>query len=200
MKIHNIKQQTDEWYSLRQKYPLTASNAQAIGNGGKGLESLIWEVLAAKYSTAEKEQYSNTHTDRGNELEANARSVYEMQTGKKVTEVGFITNDKISKVGGCSPDGLVDDDGLIEIKCFDDVKHFKYSILGLEPESQYQWQMQMQMLITGRSYVDFVAYNPNYHDTILIVRVEKDEEMQKQLVEGLKKGEVLLNEIEASIK
>lgn len=199
MKIHNVIQGTDEWFAIRQQYPLTASNAQAIGNSSKGLETLCWEILAAKYSNAPKEQHSNTHTDRGNELEANARSIYEMRTGNKVVEVGFVTNDKVTKVGGCSPDGLVGDNGLIEIKCFDDIKHFKYIINGLEPESQYQWQMQMQLLITGREYVDFVAYNPNYHDTLLTVRVVKDEEMQTQLVEGLKKGEILLSEIEASI-
>lgn len=200
MKTHNVIQGTDEWFALRQEYPLTASKAQAIGNQGKGLETLCWEVLAEMYSTASKEQHSNVHTDRGSELEANARSIYEMRTGNKVVEVGFITNDKVTKVGGCSPDGMIGDDGLIEIKCFDDTKHFKYTVLGLEPESQYRWQMQMQLLITDRKYVDFVAYNPNYHDTLLIKRVEKDEEMQSKLIEGLKKGEVLLNEIKASVK
>jgi putative phage-type endonuclease len=200
MKIHDVKQQTDEWYTLREQYPLTASNAQAIGNGGKGLETVIWEALASKHSTADKEHYSNVHTDRGNELESNARSIYEMRTGNKVTTVGFITNDDITTVGGCSPDGLVSADGLVEIKCFDDVKHFKYIVQGLEPESQYMWQMQMQLLITERDYVDFVAYNPNFHDTLLTVRVKKDEVIQGKILEGLKKGEAIINEIENSLK
>jgi len=197
--IHNIEQQTPEWYDLRRQYPLTASKAQAIGNAGKGLETLVWDVLADKYSIAEKEHISNVHTDRGNELEANARAIYEMQTGNTVTEVGFITNDKVSKAGGASPDGLVNNDGLVEIKCFDDAKHFKCSVMGLVPESQYEWQMQMQMLFTGRKWVDFVAYNPNYHNSILIKRVEADEEKQARLQEGLKAGEKLIKEIEAKL-
>lgn len=199
MKIHDIEQKTDEWYELRRQYPLTASKAQAIGSNGKGLETLVWDVLAERHSTAEKEQISNKDFDRGNELEPNARTIYEMQTGYKVQEVGFVTNNKVSKVAGASPDGLVEKDGLVEIKCFDDTKHFKYIVLGLEPESQYVWQMQMQMLITGRKWCDFVAYNPNYHDSLLVVRVKADAEKQEKLKEGLVAGERLINEIEAKL-
>ncbi len=57
MKIHNIEQQGDEWFALRLNYPLTASHAQAIGNQGKGLETLCWEKLSERYSSADKEQY-----------------------------------------------------------------------------------------------------------------------------------------------
>ena len=110
MKVHNIDQQTPEWYEAR-ALRLTASKAQAIGTGGKGLETLVWEKLAEKNSIADKEYYSNVHTDRGNELEPQARSIYELETGNAVTEVGFVTDDTISKVGGASPDGLVESDG-----------------------------------------------------------------------------------------
>jgi putative phage-type endonuclease len=199
MQIHNIEQRSDEWYELRKKYPLTASNAQAIGNNGRGLETLIWNVLADKYSTAEKENYSNKDLERGVELEPQARAMYELERGVKVEEVGFVTNEDISKVAGASPDGTVGTDGLIEIKCFDDAKHFKYSINGLEVESQYMWQMQMQLLITGRKWVDYVAYNPDFKSSLLIVRVEPDKEMQEKIVEGLKKGEQIIKEIEAKI-
>ena len=123
MKIHDVIQQSDEWFALRLQYPLTASNAQAIGNNGKGLETLVWTVLADKHSIAEKERFSNKDTERGNELESQARAIYEMEYKLTVQEAGFVTNDKISKVAGASPDGLVEDDGLLEIKCFDDAKH-----------------------------------------------------------------------------
>ena len=199
MTIHNVQQQTDEWYELRRKYPLTASKAQAIGNNGKGLETLVWSAMAEVYSTAEKESFSTKDTDRGNELESNARALYEMKTGNKVQEVGFVTDESISSVGGASPDGLVEDDGLIEIKCFDDVKHFKYSVQGLTPESQYEWQTQMQMLFTGRQWVDFVAYNPNIKESLLIMRIFADKEKQDKIKEGLKKGEEMIKSIEAKL-
>lgn len=204
MKIHNIEQQTPEWFELRKQYPLTASNAQAIGNNGKGLESLVWEKLSEKYSYAEKEQFTNGHTDRGNELESQARDLYELETGNEVTEVGFITDEELSKVGGASPDGLVGEEGLLEIKCFADAKHFKaivdYKKTGtFEIESKYLWQMQMQMLFTGRKWVDFLAYNPNFNQSLLIQRVERDTEMQAKICEGLEKGEKIISEIEENL-
>lgn len=201
MQIHkDITQGSPEWFELRLKYPLTASEAQAIGNQGKGLETLCWEKMAQKYSSADKEQYSNKDLERGKELEPQAISLYELETSNTVETVGFVTNEEISKVGGASPDGLVNEDGLIEVKAFADTKHFKAVIdfkkTGkFEIESQYVWQMQMQMLFTGKKWCDFVAYNPNYKQSLLIQRVEADEEKQKDIIEGLKKGEIIINEI-----
>lgn len=200
LKIYYCKQQTEEWYELHRKYPLTASHAQAIGNAGKGLETLVRTVLSEKYSTAEKERYSNKDLDRGNELEPQARSLYELQTGNTVLEVGFVANDEISSVGGASPDGLVGEDGLFEGKSFDDKKHFDYIVDGLEVESQYEWQMQMQMLFTGRQWCDLVAYCPNFKQSLLIIRVHADKEKQDKIREGLKKGEELINEITNKLK
>jgi len=202
MKIHkDIIQGSQEWFMLKEQYPLSASNAQAIGNSGKGLETLIWDKMAEKYSINEKEKYSNKDLERGVELEPLARSIYELKTHNKVEQVGFITDETISNVGGASPDGLVNEDGLIEIKAFADTKHFKAIIdfkkTGkFEIESQYEWQMQQQMLFTGRKWCDFVAYNPNYKESLLIQRVEIDEEKQSKLKEGLKKGEIIIKEIE----
>ena len=197
LQTHNVVQRTPEWHALRQKYPLTASNAQAIGNNGKGLETLVWTVLAEKHSFAEKDNYTNKDLERGVELEPQARAIYELETGNKVEVIGFATDEDITKVGGASPDGLVGEEGLVEIKCFEDSKHFKFSVTGLEIESQYQWQMQMQMLITGRKWCDFVAYNPNFKDSLLVIRVTPDKEMQEKIREGLKTGEKIIKEIES---
>lgn len=199
VKIHDVVQKSPEWFALRKQYPLTASKAQAIGNNGKGLETLCYEKLAEAYSSGVVEDISNRHTERGVELEPQARSLYELETGVTVKEVGFITNNKVSSVAGASPDGLVVKDGLLEIKCFDDAKHFKMTIQGLEIESQYVWQMQMQMLITERKWCDFLAYNPNYEKSLLIKRVDADNEMQKAIIEGLKKGEEIIKEIKSKI-
>jgi hypothetical protein len=204
-KLHNCEQRSSEWFALREQYPLTASNAQAIGNQGKGLETLIWEILAQKHSTQPKERYENKDLLRGVELEPLAREMYELETGNTVIEIGFATNDNISKVGGASPDGLVNDDGLFETKAFDDVKHFKTVLEwkrtgDFKIEPQYIWQMQQQMLFTGRKWCDFVPYNPNYAQSLLIKRVEADLVMQDQIIAGLKIGESLLKEIENQLK
>lgn len=193
-KQHNVEQGSEEWFFLRLEYPLTASEAQAIGNQGKGLETLVWSKLAEKYSQAPRDTYTNKDLERGKELEPIAREIYELETGNKVEQVGFITNEKISKVGGASPDGMMKN-GLVEIKCFEDKKHFQNIVNGLEIESQYMWQMQMQMLFTERKWCDFVAYNPNFTKSLLIKRVEQDKEMQDKIVKGLEIGEKLLKEI-----
>jgi len=194
IKYHKIIQGSEEWFALRLKYPLTASHAQAIATGGKGLETLCWDKMAEKYSDAPRVSYTNEHLERGIELESQARSIYELETCLAVSEVGFVTNKSISNVAGCSPDGIVEK-GLIEIKCFEDKKHFKMIKQGIVIESQYQWQMQMQMLFTGAEFCDFVLYNPNYKESLLVERVFPDKEKQDKILEGLKKGEELLKEI-----
>lgn len=203
-KIHNVEQRSDEWFKLREKYVLTASEAQAIGNQGKGLESLCWDKIAEKYSSAVRENFVNKDLERGVELEPQAISIYELKTGNKVDKIGFVTDDKISKVGGASPDGAVGKDGNIEVKCFADTKYFKMIIEEkktgtFEIESGYQWQMQMQMLFTNTKWTDFIAYNPNYKQSILIKRVLPDKEMQTKIIEGLKKGEDIINQIESNL-
>ena len=194
IKYHKVIQGSEEWFALRLKYPLTASHAQAIATGGKGLETLCWDKMAEKYSDAPRVSYTNEHLERGIELEGQARSIYELETCLAVSEVGFVTNKSISNVAGCSPDGIVEK-GLIEIKCFEDKKHFKMIKQGIVIESQYQWQMQMQMLFTGAEFCDFVLYNPNYRESLLVERVLPDKEKQDKILEGLKKGEELLKEI-----
>lgn len=204
MQIHNCEQKSPEWFALRLQYPLTASEAQAIGNNGKGLETLCWKKMAESNSSAEKEQYVNKDLERGVELEPQAVSLYELETGNKVVVVGFVTNDKISKVGGASPDGLVNDDGLVEAKAFEDTKHFRAIIdfkkTGkFEIESQYIWQMNMQMLFTGREWCDFLAYNPNYQHSLLIQRVYPDNVMREKIILGLKMGEEIISEIKSNL-
>lgn len=200
MQLHNVEQRSEAWIALRVKHPLTASEAQAIGNQGKGLETLCWNKVAEKYSSGVKEIYTNVHLDRGVELEPQAREIYELETGSKVEIVGFVTDTKTSKVGGASPDGFVGEDGLIEIKCFDDTKHFKCIVEGLVIESSYLWQIQMQLLLCERDWCDFVAYNPNYEKSLLIQRILPDLEMQEKIKEGLKKGEQIIKEIESKLK
>lgn len=201
MQVINVQQKSDEWFALRNKYPLTASEAQAIGNQGKGLETLVWKKLSERYSSADKERFVNEDLERGTELEPLAREMYELQTGNKVDEIGFVINEEVSNVGGASPDGWISGQkGLVEIKCFEDKKHFQNIVNGLEIESQYMWQMQMQMLFTETEFVDFVTYNPNFKQSLLVKRVLPDKEMQEKIREGLKKGEELIKEIENKIK
>lgn len=173
MKIHkNIEQWTQERFDIR-KLKMTASHAAAIGNCWKWLDTYILELITEYVSTWEKKHFSNEHTDRWNELEPIARNLYEMTTWNIVDEVWFIEYEENI---WCSPDGLVWDDGWIEIKCLDDKKHFEM-ILEWEKviESWYIWQIQMNLLITWRKWRDYIWYNPNFKDSLLIYRIYPDE-------------------------
>lgn len=192
MQIHNLEQCSPEWFEIR-KLKMTASNATPIGANGAGLKTYILDLVAEHLSSAEPERYTNEHIERGNALEADARMVYELETGRKVEQVGFITS---GDYVGCSPDGLVGDDGLVEIKCKSDKNHLKQLLEGEKGiESAYKNQMQMQMFVTGRKWCDFVCYNPNFEKCIYIHRIEVDEKYQAKLVEGLKTGEKMIKEM-----
>lgn len=195
MIIHNVTQCSPEWFALRAKR-MTASHAQEIGNAGKGLETYITKLMAEYFSTADKEHYSNGHTERGNELEPIARDMYELTTGNAVEQVGFVEYDEFS---GASPDGLTEE-GCIEIKCPDDVKYFKHLLDGPKAiDSSYIWQIQMQLLITNKKWCDYVAYNPNYKEPLFVHRVYPDYEVFTKLENGLEKGRRLILDIEDKV-
>jgi len=190
MKIINCEQQSEEWFNCR-KLKMTSSKAQAIGNNGTGLQSYIYELVAEYYSSSEKEHFSNEHTERGNELEPTARDMYELETGNKVEQVGFI---EMNKYSGGSPDGLVGDDGLIEIKCVEDKKYFKL-LVDKEEITDYDWQIQMNLLVSGRKWCDLIIYNPNFERNMIIQRKEIDELKQEKLKVGLTQGEQMIKDL-----
>lgn len=176
MITHNIDQKTDEWHEVK-KGKMSASHAQAIGSCGKWLETYIIELMSEYYSSWDRENFTNAHIDRGNELEPLARWMYELETGNKVAEVWFIEYDDYV---WCSPDGLVGDDWLLEIKSQSDKVHFELLLDG-KIDTKYIRQMQMQMLVTGRQRCDFVSYNPNYERSLWIKRIYADPEAHEKL-------------------
>ena len=195
MKIHNFEQRTDEWYAIR-RGKMSASNAETIIANGKGLETYIYNLMAEYYSSAEKENYINADMQRGIDLEPEARLEFEFYTNLDVQEVGFIEyNDFI----GVSPDGLVGDDGLIEIKCPNDSIYFKL-LLSNNIKPEYIAQMQMQMYVTERQYCYFVSYNPNFEKSLYIKKISRDEEMIEKLKKGLERGTQLIKEIKKNFR
>ena len=195
MKIYNFEQRTEDWYNIR-KGKMSASNAETIIANGKGLETYIYNLMAEYYSSAEKENYINADMQRGIDLEPEARLEFEFYTDLDVQEVGFIEyNDFI----GVSPDGLIGDDGLIEIKCPNDSIYFKL-LLSNNIKPEYIAQMQMQMYVTNRQYCYFVSYNPNFEKSLYIKKISRDEEMIDKLKKGLERGTELIKEIKKNFR
>lgn len=195
MKIHDVKQGSDEWFSLR-KGKMTASHAQEIGNNGKGLDTYVLTIMAEQYSNAEKEQFSNEHTERGNELEDQARSIYSFNSSVVVYQVGFV---EYNDFAGSSPDGLMEKKGL-EIKCPADLGYFKILLNGEdEIDTKYIWQCQMNMLVCEKDEWDIAFYNPNFTESIKIFTIKKDQEMQEKLIKGLEIGGKKIKEIKEKL-
>jgi len=195
MKIHKMPQKSEDWFEIR-KGKITASNAQCIAANGKGLESYIIALLAEKYSN-NKENYSNGDMDRGVELEEQARMTYEIER-EKVEEVGFVEMDEFT---GCSPDGLIGEDGGIEIKCPNDVNFFKILMDGEKAiDQKYRWQVQMCLLVSERKWWDLVFYNPNFDKNMLVFRIEPDLASQEKLIMGIEKGKTIMKSFEEKLK
>jgi len=193
MDISTIIQGSPEWY-IERALSLTASHGQEISANGKGLETYVKKKMAEYYSTAERTNYESVDMQRGNELEYQARAIYELEKGVSVKEVGFV---RMNEYVLASPDGLVEENGLVEIKCHNDVKHFSLILEGEKLiEKKYIWQMQMQMLVTGRKWCDYCAFNPNFKDTLLVFRIEADEEMHEKLLLGIEAGIELIKTIQ----
>jgi predicted phage-related endonuclease len=188
-----IQQGTPEWFAIRE-LKFTASKADAISANGKGLETLVTELLAEYFSSQKYEEYTGKYKSpamqRGNDFEAMARMVYEFETGNSVREVGFVeVTDK--KYIGCSPDGLVTENGvediLVEIKNHDD-KVFAELQITENIDKKYIKQMQYQMWVTGAKACDYFGYNPNFSPSYFKKRLYPDEAMFKLFEAGVETG------------
>lgn len=196
MIIHkNLEQGTQEWFDARVG-KLTASKASAVASNGKGLETLVFEKVAELLTGQMVMIEQNDAMKRGVELENEARGAYELKTGNMVEQVGFIDAEDGS---GCSPDGLIGEDGMLEIKCPTDKVFVQYLFNG-KIDSGYMWQMQMQMLVSNRKWVDYVVYNPRFPKPIKIQRVIRDEVKIQKLKAGIQAGTVQIKTILEGVK
>lgn len=181
----NVQQGTPEWYAERCGVPSASSFDKIIttkGEASKQREKYLYQLAGERVSGKPQESYQNGAMQRGIELEAEARSLYELRHDVMVGLVGFCYPDK-KRLVGCSPDGIVGADGLLEIKCPEIQTHVAYLLDGTAPTEYFQ-QLQGQLFVTGRKWVDFMSYYPGLKP--LIVRVEPDKAFQAALAKELK--------------
>jgi hypothetical protein len=181
MRVSNFEQGSQEWLQSRLGKP-TASNfgklITPIGKPSSSADGYINELIAQRITGEIPEFYKSEAMERGNELEPHAKATYELTRDVEVVEVGLCLHDEFEC--GASPDGLVGDDGGLEIKCPLPHNHVAYLRAGDVP-SKYIPQIQGCMWITGREWWDFMSYHPSMED--LIVRVYRDEAYIKKLAD-----------------
>ena len=185
MIVSNDEQGTEAWFESRLGKPSASGFAKLITTKGKPsaqadgyINQLIFEKLSGKIP----ESFTSTAMERGNELEPEARENFEFISDLKVRQVGFVQNDELTY--GCSPDGLVDDNGGLEIKCPLGQTMVKYLRDPQELVKAYYQQIQGSMWVTGASHWFAFAYHPE--TTHVLVRVERDNDFITKLADEVK--------------
>lgn len=182
MQIHDVDQNSDEWYSLRCGVPTASEFSNIITSAGapsKSLRPYAAQLAADAFAGMPLERWQgNQWTDRGHELEDRARAAYELAHGVDAVRVGFVTN----YGAGASPDSLVGDAGACEIKCLSP-KHHVLALAYVRKHGRcptdYVAQCHGQILICERQWVDLWFWHPELPS--VAVRVERDDEFQASL-------------------
>ena len=186
----DIIQGSEAWDAIRLGR-VTASNfpdVLALGKGqkkgttsastSKGRRDYMIKLVAERLTGLPSESYSNKAMERGSETEQEAREYYEALNGVTVRQVGFIARD--DDVGG-SPDGLVGNNGMIEIKCPFPTTHLRYILAGKEP-TDYAKQDQGNLWVAEREWIDFISYDPRVRQRpFFCKRVYRNEPAIKEL-------------------
>lgn len=196
MKIYDFEQRTPEWYAIRLGMP-TASNFDKIvtidGKPSKQRTKYLYQVAGEFLSGSSEESYQSYAMLRGCELEQEAINLYELIKGVSVKKVGFVVNNPDFEFG-CSPDGLINNDGMIQIKCPNMATHVGYIVENKFPMDYFQ-QIQGELLVTDRKWSDFISYYPGLKP--LIVRFKRDKEFINKLKSEL---EIFCIELKETIK
>lgn len=188
MIIHDFEQYSPEWYKTRLGLPTASAASRIITTTGKlsaSIEPYAHELAMEVYkSSLDDEFYGTRYTERGKELEPRAVAKYEWDNNVDVDHCGFITDDEMTM--GISPDGLVGDDGLLEIKCLKDVAHSevlrKWEKTSKFPSDRLA-QTQMQLLVSDRKWNDLSYFHPEL--PTLTIRAVPAPHFQGRLKEGL---------------
>lgn len=171
-----IVQGTDEWFAARlgKASASRLNDALASTKTGEGASRVNYrlELVTERLTGQKTESYTNSHMQWGTEQEPFAREAYEALQNEFVIETGFHDHPTIL-MSGASPDGLIGEHGLLEIKCPASSTHISYLSDGKVP-SKYKNQMIWQIACTGRKWVDFVSFDPRMPSNLqlFIVRYE----------------------------
>lgn len=176
-----IEQGTPEWFAQRCGKVTASRVADIIAKTKTGAAAsrgnYMAQLVAERLTGQPAESFKSAAMQFGTDTEPMARMAYETQIGMLVDEVAMIPHPTI-EMSGASPDGLVGHEGLVEIKCPNTSTHIE-TLLDEKVPSKYVTQMMWQMACTGRSWCDFVSFDPRMPEDmqLFIKRVPRDKEM-----------------------
>ena len=198
--IEKVEQGSDAWFAARLGNVTASRVADVIAKTKSGYaasrENYMAQLLCERMTNTVAESYTNAAMQWGTETEPLARAAYESYADVLVDEVGYIAHPTIERAGA-SPDGLVGVFGLLEIKCPNSATHID-TLISEQVPTKYITQMQWQMSCTGRTWADFVSFDPRLPSGLqmFVKRVEFDAEYVAMLKEEVIK---FLTELDAKI-
>jgi hypothetical protein len=181
---HDVAQNSEEWHRLRLGIPTASEFKRIVTPKGKlsaQSDGYMHRLLAEWAMGAPLIEEETQWMTRGTMMEPQAVAAYEFDTGRNAELAGFFTTD--DGLVGCSPDRLIGDDGLLEIKCPSPQVHIGY-MLQSDLKDEYWPQVQGQLWVTGRAWLDIQSYCPGLPN--FITRVERDEKYIALLEMALK--------------
>lgn len=182
-----MMQRTEEWFKARAGHVTGSMFSDAIGKGRNGQylkarENAIIQIVTERLTGEPLITSHGAAGAWGTDVEPLALAAYEARTGNIVTEVGFTRHESIQFVG-VSPDGLIDDDGSIEMKCpYNSINHL-ITIREQKMPDEHIPQVQGVMWVTNRKWCDFISYDPRMpdHYKLFIQRIIRDEKYIREL-------------------
>ena len=191
--MQQVEQRTEEWFTARLG-KVTASRVNDVMAKTKtgysaSRDSYMTQLVLERITQTKAESYTSAAMMHGVEQEPFARAAYEAAQGVMVEEVGFIPHPTID-MAGASPDGLVGDDGLVEVKC-PESKGMLETLLTKKVPAKYFAQMQFQLSCTGRQWADYVVFDPRMPPKaqLFVTRIPRDNEfiteMEAEIVKFL---------------
>ena len=196
-----MEQRSEDWFAARLGKVTASKVADVIAKTKTGYsasrENYMAQLICERMTGQRQESFTNAAMEWGTETEPLARAAYEAHKGVLVNEVGLIDHPFIP-MSGASPDGLVDIDGILEIKCMATHNHFDTLLKGEVP-SKYLPQIQWQLACTNRLWCDFVSFDPRAPEglQLFVKRVERDDKYILELEAEVNK---FLEEMESRIE
>ena len=196
-----IEQGTKEWFDLRLGKVTASRVADILAKTKTGAsasrQNYLIELALQRITGTFEQSFTSQAMQDGVDRESQARVLYEVTTGEFVDQVPFIDHPTIQGFGA-SPDGLVQEKGLIEVKCRNNANHWEV-IKADEIPKKYWIQMQAQLSCSGREWNDYVGYNPNFPDKskLFVKRVYRDGEFIIFMETEIKQ---FLAEVEAEVQ
>jgi len=186
-----IKQGTPEWHALRCGVFTASTIGQLLTAKGDIAENatsraLINRIARERISKRKEDTFETFDMARGKEMEPIARAYYEGIYKVEVAQVGFVTTDLDGITIGCSPDGLVGEEGMMQIKSRKPSIHFDEVLSGSVPKGDLP-QIQFELMVTDRAWSDYVSFCDGW--PLFVKRVLPDPDMQETLKEAVRRAE-----------